>query len=124
MAGGAGQSRARRVPTGYYAGVQLRCEAQIVDDPADKAEQLRSLQPEHEHAPLTVDDPPYARLLPGMRGLRLDVDVVAKFEFDDHKSVQHRLAVAGRLQQRDQGRDRGARTEQLRRLHAAEAGST
>ncbi len=117
------------VPTSYYAAVQLRCEAQIVDDPAGKAEllrrQLRFLQPEHERAPVTVDGPPYARLLPGIRGLRLDVvDVVAKFKFDDHKPAEHRLAVAGRLQQRDQGRDRGARTEQLRRLHAAEAGST
>ncbi len=72
-----------------------------------------------------MDDPPYARLLPGIRGLRLHVvDVVAKFKFDDHKSAEHRLAVADRLQQRDQGRDRGARAEQLRRLQAAEARPT
>ncbi len=37
------------VPTSYYAAVHLRCRAEIVDDPADKAEllrrQLRFLQP-------------------------------------------------------------------------------
>jgi transcriptional regulator len=117
------------VPTSYYAAVQLRCQAEIVDDPQEKAEllrrQLRSLQPEQEHAPVSADDPPYARLLPGIRGLRLHVvDVVAKFKFDDHKPAERRLAVADRLQHRDQGRDRGARAEQLRRLHAAEAGSS
>jgi transcriptional regulator len=116
------------VPTSYYAAVQLRCQAEIVDDPEEKADllrrQLRSLQPEHEHAPVSADDPPYARLLPGIRGLRLHVvDVLAKFKFDDHKSADHRLAVADRLQQRDQGRDRGARAQQLRRLHASDAGS-
>jgi len=111
------------VPTSYYAAVQLRCQAEIVDDPEDKAEllrrQLRILQPEQEHAPVSVDNPPYARLLPGIRGLRLHVvDVLAKFKFDDHKPAEHRLAVADRLQQRDQGHDRGARSEQLRRLQA------
>jgi transcriptional regulator len=117
------------VPTSYYAAVQLRCRAEIVDDPEDKAEllrrQLRRLQPGQEHAVVSVEDPPYARLLPGIRGLRLHVvDVIATFKFDDHKPAEHRIAVADRLQQRDQGRDRGARAEQLRRLRAAEAGST
>jgi len=58
------------VPTSYYAAVQLRCQAEIVDDPEDKAEllrrQLRLLQPEQEHAAVSVDNPPYARLLPGV----------------------------------------------------------
>lgn len=102
------------VPTSYYAAVQLRCHAEIVDDPVDKAEllrrQLRDLQPEEEHALVAVDEAPYGRLLPGIRGLRLHIlDVVAKFKFDDHKSVEHRLAVAERLQQRGQGHDDGAR---------------
>ncbi len=116
------------VPTSYYAAVQLRCQAELVDDPQEKADllsrQLRFLQPEQEHAPVSVDDPPYARLLSGIRGLRLHVvDVVAKFKFDDHKPADHRLAVADRLQQRDQGRDGGARAQQLRRLHASDLGS-
>ncbi len=112
------------VPTSYYAAVQLRCQAEIVDDPAGKAEllrrQLRGLQPAQEHAPLDVEDSPYARLLPGIRGLRLHVvDVVAKFKFDDHKPSEHRLDVAERLQERDEGHDRGARAQQLRRLHTS-----
>lgn len=116
------------VPTSYYAAVQLRCQAEIVDDPDEKAEllrrQLRCLQPQQEHAPVSVDAPPYARLLPGIPGLRMHVgDLVPKFKFDDHKPVDHRLAVADHLQQRDQGRDRGARAQQLRRLHASDVGS-
>jgi transcriptional regulator len=117
------------VPTSYYAAVHLRCRAESVDDPADKAEllrrQLRFLQPEHDHAPVDVDGPPYGRLLPGIRGLRLHVvDVLAKFKFDDHKSAEHRLAVADRLQQRGQGHDAGARAQQLRRLHTSQIGPT
>jgi transcriptional regulator len=117
------------VPTSYYAAVQLCCRAEIVDDPGDKAELLRrqlgSMQPEHDHAPVAVDEPPYGRLLPGIRGLRLHVvDVVAKFKFDDHKSAEHRLAVADRLQQRGQGHDHGARAQQLRRLDTSQIGPT
>lgn len=113
------------VPTSYYATVQLRCSAQIVDDPAEKADllrrQLAHFQPDGDVAPISVDAGPYARLLPGIRGLRLHVvEVVAKFKFDDHKPVEYRTAVAARLQQRNQGRDRGARAQQLRRLRAAE----
>ncbi len=117
------------VPTSYYAAVQLRCQAEIVDDPAGKAallrRQLRDLQPEGEHAAVSVNEPPYGRLLPGIRGLRLHVvDVVAKFKFDDHKSAEHRLAVADRLEQRGQGHDHGARAQQLRRLHTSQIGPT
>ncbi len=115
------------VPTSYYAAVQLRCQAEIVDAPADKAEllrrQLRSMQPQHDHAAVHVGEPPYGRLLPGIRGLRLHVvDVLAKFKFDDHKPAEHRLAVADRLQQRGQGHDHGARAQQLRRLHTCQTG--
>ncbi len=117
------------VPTSYYAAVQLRCHAEIVDNPVDKAEllrrQLRDLQPEGEHAPVAVGEAPYGRLLPGIRGLRLHIlDVVAKFKFDDHKSAEHRLAVAERLQQRGQGHDDGARAQQLRRLQTSQVGPT
>ena len=117
------------VPTSYYAAVQLRCRAEIVDDPADKAEllrrQLNSMQPEHDHAPVAADEPPYGRLLPGIRAFRLHVvDVVAKFKFDDHKPAEHRLAVADRLQQRGQGHDAGARSQQLRRLETSWTGPT
>jgi transcriptional regulator len=59
---GPGSSARDGVPTSYYAAVQLRCQAEIVDDPDGKAEllrrQLRFLQPGQEHAPVSVDDPP------------------------------------------------------------------
>lgn len=83
--------------------------------------QLRFLQPEQEHAPVSVDDPPYGRLLSGIRGLHLHVfDILVKLKFDYRKPREHRLAVGDRLKRRDQGRDRGTRTEQSRRLHASQ----
>jgi transcriptional regulator len=109
------------VPTSYYAAVQFTCRAHIVDDPADKAELLRRqmahFQPDGDHAPIDVDRPPYGRMLSGIRGLRLDVvDVRAKFKYDDHKPVEHRTAVAGRLTERGQGLDVPTARRQLDRL--------
>ncbi|WP_415923907.1 hypothetical protein [Streptomyces sp. ID05-47C] len=66
------------------------------------------------HAP--VDQPPYGRMLPGIRGLRLEVtDVRAKFKHDDHKPVEHRAAAADRLTARGHG-DAPTAGQQLRRL--------
>jgi hypothetical protein len=46
------------VPTSYYAAVQLRCVAEIVDDPTDKADllsrQLAHFQPTGDHAEVAV----------------------------------------------------------------------
>ncbi|MFC0863596.1 FMN-binding negative transcriptional regulator [Sphaerimonospora cavernae] len=109
------------VPTSYYAAVQFTCRAHIIDDPEAKAEllrrQLAHFQPDGDHAPVAVDQPPYGRLLSGIRGLRLEVaDVVAKFKYDDHKPVEHRAAVADRLTARGHGLDAPAARQQLRRL--------
>ncbi|MFE2053428.1 FMN-binding negative transcriptional regulator [Streptomyces sp. NPDC059459] len=109
------------VPTSYYAAVQFTCRATIVDGPKAKAELLRRqmahFQPEGDHAPIEVDRPPYGRMLPGIRGLRLDVtDVRAKFKYDDHKSVEQRTKVAGRLTERGQALDVSTAHQQLRRL--------
>jgi transcriptional regulator len=109
------------VPTSYYAAVEFTCQAHIVDDPRQKAEllrrQLAHFQPEGDHAPIAVDQPPYGRMLPGIRGLRLEVtDVRAKFKYDDHKPVEHRAAAADRLTARGQGLDAPTAGQQLRRL--------
>ncbi|QWB21547.1 MULTISPECIES: FMN-binding negative transcriptional regulator [Streptomyces] len=109
------------VPTSYYTAVQFTCRARIVDDPEAKAEllrrQLAHFQPDGDHAPVAVDRPPYGRMLPGIRGLRLDVsDVVAKFKYDDHKPAEHRTAVADHLTTRAQGLDLPAARQQRRRL--------
>lgn len=110
------------VPTSYYAAVQLRCSAQIVDDPDEKADllhrQLEHFQPDQDFTAVSMASPAYARLLPAIRGLRLRiVEVTAKFKYDDHKPAEHRQHVAAQLQQRDHGRDLAARAQQLRRLH-------
>ncbi|MFF9126659.1 FMN-binding negative transcriptional regulator [Streptomyces sp. NPDC014889] len=109
------------VPTSYYAAVQFTCRARIVDDPEAKADLLRRqmahFQPDGDHAPVDVDQPPYGRMLPGIRGLRLEVtEVRAKFKYDDHKPVEHRTSVAGRLTERGQGLDVPTARQQLRRL--------
>ncbi len=111
------------VPTSYYATVQLVCRPTVVDDPRDKAEilaaQLADLQPEGRHADMTVHAAPYARMLPGIRGVRLAVlRVEAKFKYDDHKPVEHRDRVIDHLEQRNGGLDAGAAVQQRRRLDA------
>lgn len=118
---GPGTAPTDGVPTSYYAAVQFLCRAVIVDDPEAKAEllrrQLAHFQPDGDHAPVAVDQPPYGRMLSGIRGLRLEVtDVRAKFKYDDHKPVEHRTAVADRLIERGQGLDVPTAHQQLRRL--------
>ena len=109
------------VPTSYYAAVQLRCRAEIVDDPAGKADllvrQLASFQPAGDHPAVAAGAPPYGRMLPGIRGLRLHVTgVMAKFKYDDSNPTAHRAQAADRLEDRATGRDAGAAAQQRRRL--------
>lgn len=109
------------VPTSYYTALQFVCRPTVVDDPEGKVEilaaQLGDMQPEGGHAAVSVDDGPYARMLPGIRGLRLAVArVEAKFKYDDHNPVEHRRRVIGNLEERAHGLDAGAATQQRRRL--------
>ena len=109
------------VPTSYYTSVQFVCRPTIVDDPHGKVAiltaQLADLQPEGGHATVSADEPPYARMLPGIRGLRLHIlGVDAKFKYDDANPVDHRGRVSDRLEERDHGLDRGAAAQQRRRL--------
>jgi transcriptional regulator len=111
------------VPTSYYSAVQFVCRPSLVDDPQGKAEilaaQLADFQPEGRHATVAVDAPPYGRMLPGIRGVRLAVlRVDAKFKYDEHNRVEHRQRVIGRLTQRGHGLDAGAAAQQRRRLAA------
>ncbi|WP_328315778.1 FMN-binding negative transcriptional regulator [Streptomyces sp. NBC_00388] len=109
------------VPTSYYAAVQFTCTAHLVDAPEAKAEllrrQLAHFQPDGDHATVAVGQPPYGRMLSGIRGLRLHVTGVrAKFKYDDHKPVELRTAAADRLTERGQGLDVPAAVQQRRRL--------
>ncbi|MGW2821346.1 FMN-binding negative transcriptional regulator [Streptomyces sp. NPDC001443] len=107
-------------PTSFYAAVQLRCTAHVVDDPADKAEllnrQLGHFQPEGGSAPAAVGTEPYGRLLSGIRGIRLEVTGVrAKFKYAGKHTGAVRERIATRLADRDGPGDAAALTHLLRR---------
>lgn len=109
------------VPTSYYTSVQFVCKPQIIDDPEAKAEilraQLADMEPEGGYGEMAVDSGPYGRMLPLIRGLRLQViRVEAKFKYDDHKSIEHRERVSEFLDERHTGLDAGAAAQQRRRL--------
>lgn len=108
------------VPTSFYAAVQLRCTAHIIDDPDEKATLLQSqvdhFQPEGGSARVAANEPPYGRRLSGIRGLRLEVtDVRAKFKYADQKPESVRNRISSGLATRGEGRDGGALSIQLGR---------
>jgi transcriptional regulator len=91
------------VQTSYYTGIQLLCTAEIVDDPAAKADIL-ARQLGHFEPPGSTRVRPGTdvesdrRLLPGIRGLRLHVSTVrAKMKYGGNKTPEHRAAIADRL---------------------------
>jgi transcriptional regulator len=109
------------VPTSYYAAVQLACDAEIVDDPAQIAaileRQLAHFQPEGMHAPVEPGDNPYGKLLGSIRGLRLTcTDVRAKFKFGANRTVEHRQVVGAKLAERGRPLDLEARANLMRRI--------
>ena len=109
------------VPTSYYAAVQLACDAEVLDDPAQIAaileRQLAHFQPEGKHAPVEPGDNRYGKLLGSIRGIRLSVtDVRAKFKFGANRTVEHRTVVAAKLAERGRPLDVEARENVLRRI--------
>lgn len=108
------------IATSYYATAQLTCRATVVDDEAEKAallrRQLAAFQPEGGYAPVAETDEHYARRLPQIRGLRLEIVAVrGKFKYGGNKEPDHRAVIAGRLAERDGPMDRAAREHLLRR---------
>lgn len=111
------------VPTSFYAAVQLRCTAHVVDDPAEKADllnrQLGHFQPGGGSSRATPDEAPYGRLLSGIRGLRLVVtDVRAKFKYAGKKPQEIQDQIAGALAGRSGPGDTAAREHMARRRGA------
>jgi transcriptional regulator len=107
------------VPTSYYAAVQAVVRTRNVDDPDELAgiltAQLAHFQPEGGHAPV---DPKgdYGKHLGGIRGIVGTIEEVrAKFKYGGNKTVEHRLAIADRLAERDQGNDNAVRHRLLAR---------
>ena len=108
---------ARGVPTTYYAAVQLVAHAHVLTDPEDKLRVLRRQLAAYEPGGGAVDPSEHARLLPGIRALRLAVrEVRAKFKYGGNVDAEHRLAAADRLAERGSGPDLAARGHLLRRL--------
>lgn len=119
----AGSPEEHGVPTSYYASVQFVCRPTIIDDPDTKADilntQLADFQPEGRHADVAADEPPYGRMLSGIRALKLTVlSVDVKFKYDDRKPVEVRQRVSGDLERRGRALDAGAAAQQRRRLAA------
>lgn len=107
------------VPTSYYAAVQAVVRIRVVDDPAELSgiltAQLAHFQPEGGHLPV---DPagPYGAQLPAIRGIVGTIEMVhAKFKYGGNKTVEHRIAIADRLAERDRSLDAAARAQLLRR---------
>jgi transcriptional regulator len=117
-----GDDPALGVPTSYYAAVQAEVDAEIVDDPIDKAailaRQLSHFEPEDSsRVTPSVDVDSDRRLMPGIRGLRLTITGVrAKFKFGGNKTLEHRAQIAAALQTRDGPMDATARRRLLSRL--------
>ncbi|MEV5987661.1 FMN-binding negative transcriptional regulator [Streptomyces sp. NPDC052051] len=108
------------VPTSFYTTVQLRCTAHVVDDPARKAgilnRQFGHFQPEGGSARAAAGEDPYGRMLPGIRGLRLEVTGVrAKFKYAGNKSQEIQERIAAGLAARGGPLDARAREHLLRR---------
>ncbi|MET9499097.1 FMN-binding negative transcriptional regulator [Streptomyces sp. NPDC006552] len=111
-------------PTSVYTAVQLRCRAHVVDDPREKAvlldRQVGHFQPAGTTAPVASEGAPFARMLPGIRVLRLEVtDVRAKFKYAGHKPREVQDRIAAGLAERSGPGDTAARTEQRRRRQSA-----
>ncbi|MDF3299646.1 FMN-binding negative transcriptional regulator [Streptomyces tropicalis] len=111
------------VPTSLYAAVQLTCTAHVVDDPQEKAallnRQTGHFQPEGGSARAAAGEEPYGRMLPGIRGLRLEVLAVrAKFKYAGKKPAEIQERIAGGLAERGGPGDAAARGHLLRRREA------
>ena len=107
------------VPTTYYAAAQLICEATVIDDPDQKLDLLRRQLADVEPGSGIADPEVHRRRLSGIRGLRLAVrEVRGKFKYGGNVDVEHRLAIAGRLAERDGPGDAASREHLLRRTEA------
>ncbi|MDJ0343100.1 FMN-binding negative transcriptional regulator [Streptomyces sp. H10-C2] len=111
-------------PTSFYAAVQLVCTAHVIDDEAQKAavlhRQLAHFQPAGDYARVAPRLAPFGRMLPGIRGIRLEVtEVRAKFKYGGNKPRHMQQQVTERLADRAAPHDEAARAHQLRRLAAS-----
>lgn len=113
-----GEDPALGIPTTYYAAVQLRGRAEVLDEPARIAQvlrrQLEVLQPTTEVADLQVAHPGKLRAICAV-GLAVE-EVSAKFKFGGNVDPDHRRAVMERLRARRGPGDLAAAAHTERRL--------
>lgn len=107
------------VPTSYYSGIQLLCRAEVVDDPGGKAAILARQLPHFEPPGSSrvtpgTDVESDRRQLPGIRGLRLQVEAVrAKMKYGGNKTPEQRAEIAEHLAERQGPMDDAARAHLL-----------
>lgn len=109
------------VPTSYYAAVQLRGEARVLDDAAELARLLNATldrfePPGADAVERMAPGDPRVPLLAAIRGVELRVtDVRAKFKYGGNRPREHRMNVARHLAERAGPLDDAARDHLLRR---------
>lgn len=111
------EDRALGIPTTYYAAVQLRGRAEVLEEPAAVAEvlrrQLRTLQP---MTPVADPEEAHQSSLRAIRAVVLTVeDVLAKFKYGGNVDEPHRRAVVEKLRERRGPGDVAAADHALRR---------
>jgi transcriptional regulator len=106
------------IPTTYYAAVQLKGRAEILEDPEAVANVLRRqlsvIEPD-----VGIADPleAHGKKLRSIRAVVLEVqDVAAKFKFGGNVDAEHRSAVIERLEARQNPGDLAAAKHTRRRL--------
>ncbi|MBP0458189.1 FMN-binding negative transcriptional regulator [Streptomyces montanisoli] len=98
------------VPTSFYTAIQLTCEARVVDDAEEKAallnRQVTHFQGEGVSVPVRAGEPPFGRMLTGIRVLHLEVTAVrAKFKYAAHKPEDVKERTAAGLRARGAAHD-------------------
>ena len=85
------------IPTSYYSAVTLTCTAELLEG-EQLLELLRTQLGAFEPGSGVADPAAHARLLPGIRGLRLTpVEVQAKAKYGGNVDTAHRAVVADHL---------------------------
>ena len=113
----ADEDPASGIPTTYYASVELRCTAEVLDAPDAVLDVLRTQISRFEPGGGPADPAVHTGRLAAIRAIRLKIDELrAKFKFGGNVDVAHRSAVADRLNERNGPGDAAARSHLLRRI--------
>ena len=96
--------------TQYYKAVVVHGEARIVETRAEKAIALQALmeklQPQGGYRPITATDRKYTKSLDTTAVVTIPItEMTAKFKFGQNLPKRKRAMIAGRLEERAEGRD-------------------